>query len=123
MYQETFASGITAISYDSEGNCNFEYVSEDLLNGECNFVLHNRSNEDVSFELEFIDSFYMEDGVRMESLMNLAGPYLITVEANRKKPIHLKKFLELSDVPNHIEGGTSFDVHFKLYDGEETRIL
>src|SRR3954463_16141667 len=34
MYQETLASGITAISYDGNGNCNFEYVSEDLLNGE-----------------------------------------------------------------------------------------
>ena len=59
MYQETFASGITAISYDGNGNCNFENVSEDLLNGECNFVLHNRSGKDVSFELEFLDSFFM----------------------------------------------------------------
>ena len=91
MYQETFARGITAISYDGNGNCNFENVSEDLLNGECNFVLHNRSDKDVSFELEFLDSFFMEDGVRMESLMNLAGPYSITIEANRKKSIHLKE--------------------------------
>ena len=123
MYQETLASGITAISYDGNGNCNFEYVSEDLLNGECNFVLHNRSNEDVSFELEFLDSYFMEDGVRMESLMNLAGPYRITIEANRKKSIHLKELLELSDVPKHIEGGKSYNIHFKLIDGETTRTL
>ena len=123
MYQETLASGITAISYDGNGNCNFEYVSEDLLNGECNLVLHNRSNEDVSFELEFLDSFFMEDEVRMESLMNLAGPYSITIEANRKKSIHLKELLELSDVPKHIEGGTSYNIHFKLIDGENTRTL
>lgn len=31
--------GIKAISYDGNGNCNFEYVGEDLLNGECNFEL------------------------------------------------------------------------------------
>ncbi|WP_068672129.1 hypothetical protein [Oceanobacillus sp. Castelsardo] len=123
MYQETLASGITAISYGSDGNCNFEYVGEDLLDGECTLVLHNRSNEDVSFELEFIDSFYTGVGVRMESLMNLAGPYIVTIEANQKKPIHIKELLELSDVPNHIEGGTSFDIHFKLNDGEEKRIL
>ena len=107
MYQETLASGITAISYDGNGQCNFESVSKDLLNGECSLVLHNRSNEAVSFELEFLDSFFTEDEVQMESLMNLAGPYSITIEANRKKSIHLKELLELSDVRKHIEGGTS----------------
>lgn len=107
MYQETLASGITAISYDGNGNCNFENVSEDLLNGECNFVLHNRSDKDVSFELELLDSHFMEDGVRMESLMNLAGPYNITIEANRKKSIHLKELLDLSGVPKHIDGEKS----------------
>lgn len=123
MYQETLASGIKAISYDGKGNCNFENVSEDLLNGECNFVLQNRSGKDVSFELEFLDSFFMEDGIRMESLMNLAGPYSITIEANHKKSIHLKELLDLSDVPKHIDGGTSNNIHFKLIDGENTRTL
>jgi hypothetical protein len=123
MYQETLAGGIIAIAYDSNGKCNFESVSKNLLNGECNLVLHNRSNEAVSFELEFIDSFFMEDDVRMESLMNLAGPYNITIEANRKKSIHLKELLELSDVPKHIEEGTSSDIHFKLIDEENTRTL
>ncbi|WP_430787078.1 hypothetical protein VBD025_15500 [Virgibacillus flavescens] len=123
MYQETLASGITAISYDGNGNCNFESVSTDLLNGECKLVLHNRSNKSVSFELEFMDSFFTKDKVRMESLMNLAGPYSFTIEANRKKSIHLKELLELSNVPKHIEGGTSSDIHLKLIDGEKTRTL
>ncbi|QFF99157.1 hypothetical protein PB01_10125 [Psychrobacillus glaciei] len=123
MYQETLASGITAISYDGNGTCNFEYVSEDLLDGECNIVLHNRSNEAVSFELEFLDSSFMEDEVRMESLMNLGGPYRFTIEKNRKKSIHLEKLLELSDVPKHIDSGTSMNIHFKLIDGENIRIL
>ena len=104
-------------------NCNFEYVSEDLLNGECNFVLHNRSGKDLAFELEFLDSFFMEDEVRMESLMNLAGPYIITIEANRKKSIYLRELLELSDVPKHIDGGTSNNIHFKLIEGGKTRTL
>lgn len=123
MYQETLASGITAISYDGNGKCNFDSVSEDVLNGECNFVLHNRSNEAVTFELEFLDTFFMEDEVRMESLMNLAGPFNITIEANRKKSFHVKELLDLSDVPKHIDGGSSFNIHLKLKDGETTRIL
>lgn len=123
IYQETFASGITAISYDSNGKCNFESVGQKIANGECELVLHNRSNEAVSFELEFIDSFFIEDGVRMESLMNLAGPYSITIEANRIEPIRFKELLDLSDVPKHIESGESSGIHFKLTDGEKTRTL
>ena len=123
MYQETFASGIKAISSDGNGTCNFEYVSEDLLNGECSLLLHNRSNKAVTFELEFLDSFFMEDEIRMESLMNVSGPYNITIEANQKKSIDLKELLDLSDVPKHIDGGTSNGIHVKLIDGESTRIL
>lgn len=123
FYQETLASGISAISYDGNGTCNFDFVSEDLLNGECNFVLHNHSNEAVSLELEFLDSYFMDDGVRMESLMNLAGPYSITIEANHKKSIQLNELLDVSDVPKHIEGGSSVNSHFKIIDDETTRTL
>lgn len=123
VYQETFANGISAISYDNNGKCNFESVGESLLNGECEFVLHNRSNKDVSFELEFIDTLFKEDEVRMESLMNLGGPYIITIEANREKSIHLKELLDATDIPKRIESGTSNDVHFKLIVGNNTRVL
>ncbi|WP_318614564.1 hypothetical protein [Sporosarcina sp. YIM B06819] len=123
LYQETFASGIMAISYDRNGTCNFDYVKEDLLNGQCNLMLHNRSNEAVSFELEFLDSFFMEDEVRMESLMNLGGPYRITIEGNRKKSIQLMELLDVSEVPKHIEGGNSRNIHLKIVDEETARIL
>lgn len=122
-YQETLASGIMAISYDGEGQCNFENVSEDLINGECNLILHNRSNEAVTFELEFLDSYFMEDGVRMESLMNVVGPHSITIEANQEKSIYIKELLDLSEIPKHIESGTSFNVHVNLIDGETKRTL
>ena len=123
MYQETLASGIDALSFDESGKCNFDSVGKDLINGECSFVLHNRSNETVTFELEFLDSNYRDDEERMESLMNVTGPYSITIEANHKKSIHLKELLDVSDVPNHIDEGTSFNIHYKLIDGENTRTL
>lgn len=122
MYQETLASGIMAISYDGNGSCNFEHVSEDVLNGKCDLVLHNHSSEDETFELEFLDS-YIDDGIRAESLMNVNGPYSITIKANSKKAIHLKELLDLSDVPKHIDSGTSMDIHMKLIDGKTSRIL
>jgi hypothetical protein len=62
-----------SISYDGNGNCDFQYVSEDLMNGDCNLLLYNRGNKAVTFELEFLDSFFLENEVRMESLMNVAG--------------------------------------------------
>lgn len=123
MYQETLASGIAAVSYDGKGTCDFEQVSDDLLNGECNLLLHNRSGEKVSFEIELLDSFVTEDDSRFESIMNVNGLHRITIEANREKAIHLKELLNLSDVPNHINGGTSMDIHIKLINKETTRIL
>lgn len=59
-YQETFASGIMAISYKGDGNCHFDMVGKDLMNGECTLVLHNRSNEAVSFDLQFIDTNFLK---------------------------------------------------------------
>jgi hypothetical protein len=122
-YQETLANGIMAISYDGNGTCNFEDVNKDLLNGEASLNLHNRSNEDVTFELEFLDSIFYYDEEQMESLMNLNGPYKITIKANNKETIHLKEMLDVSDVPKHITGGTSNNIHFILTDGKTKRIF
>lgn len=123
MYQETLAKGIAAISYDGSGTCQFDNVSENLLNGECSLVLHNRSSESVSFELEFIDSFSPEDEVRMESLMNLNGPHKFTIEGNSEETIEVNELLDLTDVPNHVDSGTSMNIHIKLVEGEDIRIL
>ncbi|TXC85745.1 hypothetical protein FS935_19770 [Metabacillus litoralis] len=123
IYQETFASGISAVSYDGNGTCNFDSVKDDVLNGECKLVLHNRSNEAISFELEFLDSYHFEDDLRMESLMNINGPHMITIEANHKETLQMKEYLELYDVPNHIHSGTSYYINIKLIDGKSSRIL
>ncbi|MCM3409494.1 hypothetical protein [Metabacillus litoralis] len=123
IYQETLAKGIAAISYDGNGTCQFDHVSEDLLNGECSIVLQNRSSESVSFEIEFLDSFFPEDEVRMESLMNLNGPHRFTIEGNSEETIEVKALLDLTDVPNPISGGTTTNIHIKLIEGEDIRIL
>jgi hypothetical protein len=122
-YQETFASGIMAISYKGDGNCHFDMVGKDLMNGECTLVLHNRSNEAVSFDLQFIDTSFFKDDERMNSLMNIAGPYHVTIEANREKSIHLKELLDVTNVPNHIYSGGSSKVHVQLRDGDNERTL
>lgn len=122
VYQETLANSIMAVSYDGNGSCNFEQVREDSLNGKCDLVLHNHSSEDVTFKLEFLDS-YTDDGVRAESLMNLNGPYSITIKANQKKAIHLKELLDVKDVPKHTYGGSSKYIHVKISNEKSSRIL
>ncbi|MGE6755608.1 hypothetical protein ACQKFO_19510 [Rossellomorea sp. NPDC071047] len=123
MYQETLADGIAAISYDGKGTCDYERVSKEVLNGECKLLFHNRSGETVSFQIEFLDSFFMKKDTRLTSPMNVNGPYSISIEANSEKSIQLKELLDLSGVPNHIDGGSSMYINIKLIDGESTRIL
>ena len=123
LYQETFASGINAISYDGKGKCNFSTVSEDLLKGECNLILHNHSNDTLSFELQFLESFHTEFDTRMVSLMNLASPHIITIKANEKKSITISELLDVSNVSNHIDGGSSYRTHLILIDGKIKRTL
>ena len=123
LYQGTLAHGIAAISYDGKGTCDFERVSTDEFTGECTLLLTNHSGKPVTFELEFLDTFIPEPKMRMTSLMNESGPYIITIAANREKSIRLKELLDLSDVPVHMDGGSSTDVHFKLKDGKRERIL
>lgn len=123
IYQETVAIGIYAISYDGNGYCNFESLNQGFMNGDCHFVLHNRSNTPVSFELEFVDVIIWNDDVRMESLMNVNGPYHITLNANQKKSIQLNEILDVYNIPNRIEGGSSSEIHFQLIDGENVRVL
>ncbi len=123
VYQETLASGIAVISYDGNGKCEFESESENIVDGKCQVVLQNRSNEAVLFEVEFLDSYYEKDQTRMESLMNIAGPYKITIAANQEETISLNELLDVSNVSNHMAGGASRDIHIKLIDGENERVL
>jgi hypothetical protein len=123
VYQETFAEGIAAISYDGMGTCDFERISIDELNGECQLLITNHSGDPVTFEIEFMDSYIPDIDHRLTSLMNEGGPYKITVEADREKTVEFKELLELSDVPKHVDGGSSMNVHFKITEGERERIL
>ncbi|WP_246010313.1 hypothetical protein [Bacillus yapensis] len=123
FYQETFANGIMAISYDGSGNCTFESVDENVINGECNITLLNHSNEPVSFELQLVDSVYFEDAVKMESMMNTAGPFQITLPPNQEEIIKLKELLDLKDDPSHITNGSVSMIHIQISDGKRTRVL
>ncbi|PIC97876.1 hypothetical protein [Sporosarcina sp. P29] len=123
-YQETLASGIGAISYDQEGKCAFDTLEDsEQMNGDCQLTLKNHSNQPVSFELEFMDTGFGQEEMKMVSLMNIAGPYKITIEGNQAEFIELNEILDISDVQDHIFSGSTSDVHFKLVEEKKERIF
>lgn len=127
LYQETFAKGVSAISYDGNGVCSFEHVEanekDDVLNGTCSLILHNRSKDAVTVELSFVDDLVHKEDVRFESLMNDAGPYTFTLEGNTKETIRLNELLDVAGIKNRIDSGTSHNVHIQVSDGKKERIL
>lgn len=123
LYQETLADGIGAISYDGKGTCDFEKIEEDEFTGECNLLISNHSGEPVTFQIEFLDTFFPGSETRFTSLMNENGPYTVTIKANREKSVSLEEVLDLSDIPNHVDGGSSMEVHFKIKDGDKERVM
>ncbi|PFA63039.1 hypothetical protein CN378_18550 [Bacillus sp. AFS015802] len=123
MYQETLATGIAAISYDGKGTCDFEQVKNELFKGECNLLMTNHSGHPVTFEVEFLDTFFPLSDTRLTSLMNENGPVEITIEANREKMVNLEEVLDLSNVPNHVDGASTMDVHFKILNGDKERVM
>lgn len=122
-YQEVWAKGVSAISYDKKGICDFLSVKEEILNGTCVFTLQNKSNEQVTLQVEFAEVLVDKGNLHVESLMNQKAPYTITIEANSKKTIEVEELIELTGISSMFYEGRAYDVHIKLIDGDKFRIL
>ena len=123
IIQQTFATGIYAISYDNAGECTTEEVKAMTVKGECFIKLINHSNEEISFTMELIDSFPQKQEAQFESLLNLDGPIQITLMPKEERIIHLDAIIDISKNLNQIAIGTSHHVHFKLKDGKNERVF
>ena len=121
LYQETLAHGINAISYDNNGSCEINSFRDNELEIECEIALKNRSNKPVSFEIEFLESYF--DSRLSTSLLNLNGPYVLKLYPNEMRTFHFKETIDVRNVSNYIEGGSSSFINFILKDGEKSRIF
>ncbi|BCB03983.1 hypothetical protein [Bacillus sp. KH172YL63] len=121
FYQETIGTGIHAVSYDGQGTCDFEGVTEVELRGKCELKLENHSGKPVTFDLVFRDTYYPEFHRKITSLMNINGPYTITLEANSEKVIQLNELLNVSNEPEAIANGGSQYIRITLIEGEKSR--
>lgn len=123
-YQKTFAKGVNAVYYNDEVSiCEFEMVNESTLSGECELSFENYSSKDVQFTLEFHEDYYFEDDVPMVVLMNNKAPYEVDLSGKEKKIVKLKTEIDVSNMENHIEGGSASGVNVIIKSGEKMRKL
>lgn len=124
-YQKTIATGIYAVFYDREASyCEFEMVGESTLGGECELSFENYSTDDLQYTLEFHESYPFEDEVPMVSLMNHNKvPYEVSIEGKEKKVVKIKTNIDVSNIENHVEGGSASDINIIIRSGDKIRKL
>ena len=122
-YQKTLANGIEAISYKGNGVCELKMQEENELNGECTFILHNHSNKEVTFEIEFIDTPHLRDVSPDVSLMNQGGPYVFTLKPKEEKNIHIQESIKLTEMQSNWDTLQTSLYRIKLIDGDKYKML
>ncbi len=126
-YQNTFASGVHAVSYDMESSeCSFTFGEErGSLQGICTLPFKNNSSDTVSFTVEFLETGnYKEYGFRMNSLLNEDGPFHIELLPKETKVVQLEANIDVSDVDyKYPQGGGSSHVPIKLMDEKKEVVI
>ena len=123
-FQKTVATGIYAVSYERNwSNCRFVMIDETTLQGECELPFENHNRNDVQFTIEFYEKYYFEDDVQMVSLMNNNAPYEVKLKGNERKTVKIKSEIDVSNIENHIESGSSTGVNIIIKSGEKVRKL
>lgn len=124
VYQNTIATGIAAVSYDvDKSDCRFNLVDDFTLKGVCRLPLQNLSSDDVTFTIEFYETYWYEDGIQIVSLMNEGAPYEAMLKGKQKKWVKVETLIDVSQIENHIEKGTVSGVHIIIHAGEWKRRL
>lgn len=98
-------------------------MNETTLHGECELPFENYSKEDVQFTLEFYEEDFLEDDVRMVSLMNNSSPYEVDLKGNERKNVRIESYIDVSNIENHVENGTSTYISIIIKSGEKIRNL
>lgn len=114
-YQSSFASSIYALSYEAENSeCKFEMVDNEMLQGECFLSFQNNSNKDVLFTVEFQEELIFKDDLPVVSLMNNDAPYEIKIGKKESKRVNIKSMIDVSQMEEHIEGGSAQGMDIKI---------
>lgn len=124
FYQQTFAIGIYAVSYELDSSqCEFTRVDANTVNGVCEFTFTNHNRKAVEFGVEFYDDYWYEESVQTVSLMNTGAPYTIELKGKEQKRVRLETNIDVSDVENQLDHASSNQVNLKIRADNKERKL
>lgn len=118
FYERNMAQGISSFHYKfKESLCEFdvpEFPNNRIMSGECELIIENMGNQDVSFTLEF------EEGrnYRVVPYMNQGGPYQFDIKANETKTIYIETTIDVPEGENALIGGVQGPVLIVRSDGK-----
>lgn len=123
-YQKTLATGIYAISYEEEtSECSFDLITDNSLQAICEFSFKNNSNNNVTFDINFYETYPFEEDAKMISLMGINAPYTVNMEAKESKQVKIETMIDVSNIINHVENGSASSVNIIIQAGEKVRRL
>ena len=114
VHQSLFAEGVKAIDYANDSYCEYESVTDGIIDFRCTLTLHNKSSNPVTFELEFLDAQKFEDDKHFE-WFNLAGPFTYQLKANEQKTLTIEDRIDMRQVEGELYSGSG-TVNFILKD-------
>lgn len=121
VYQNTFASGIYAIHYDSDASeCRFEPLDAKTLDVQCDLSFENLSDDEVKFDVRFLEESFFEERFYLVPLLNEKGPYPATLQGHSKKPVRIQTTLDMSQV-NGFSGGSTYDIRVEIVQDDNMR--
>jgi hypothetical protein len=89
-------------------------IDAKTLRGKCELPFENHSRKDVKFTIEFYEKYLFEDDIRMVSLMNNNADYEVKLKGNESKTLIIESDIDVSNIENHVESGSSTGVNIVI---------
>ncbi len=123
VYQNTLASGIYAIDYDIDtSDCQFEQLDDKRMDVTCNLPLENLSNDEVKFDIRFLNASLLGDQRKLVPLINESGPFEVSLQGSETKMVRIQTEVDISRLNSYSDGGST-NVHIEIVQGKKMRRL
>ena len=123
FYQNTFASGIYAISYQIDSSeCKFETLDDKKMDVICDLPLENLSDKEVKFDVRFSNASLLGDQRSLIPLINNAGPFDVSLQGRETKMVRIQTEVDISQLHSYSDGGSTY-VHIEIVQENKVRLL
>lgn len=123
VYQNTLASGIYAIDYDIDSSdCQFEQLDDKRMDVTCNLPFENLSDDEVKFDIRFLNASLLGDQRKLVPLINESGPFEVSLQGSETKMVRIQTEVDISRLNSYSDGGST-NVHIEIVQGKKMRRL